>query len=42
MEALGDSQTVVVHINRLREKIEKDPANPVHLINVRNGGYSFR
>lgn len=42
MEALGDSQTVVVHINRLRDKIEENPSKPEHIINVRNSGYTFR
>jgi len=31
MDALGDSKTVFVHINRLREKLEKDPATPEHI-----------
>ena len=39
MDALGDSKTVAVHINRLREKLEKDPANPVHIQTVWGAGY---
>jgi DNA-binding response OmpR family regulator len=31
LDALGDIRTVAVHINRLREKIEKNPSRP-HLI----------
>ncbi|WP_454054968.1 winged helix-turn-helix domain-containing protein [Clostridium sp. Marseille-Q7071] len=31
MDALGDSATVEVHINRLREKIEKEPSNPRYI-----------
>ena len=30
LDALGDNATVAVHINRLREKIEKDPAKPLY------------
>jgi two-component system, OmpR family, phosphate regulon response regulator OmpR len=30
---------VDVQINRLRQKIEADPANPVHLQTVRGAGY---
>lgn len=41
MDALGDMKTVAVHINRLREKIEKDPANPVHIVTVWGAGYRF-
>jgi len=37
----GDLKTVVVHINRLREKIEKNPANPIHLQTVWGAGYRF-
>jgi len=37
----GDLKTVVVHVNRLREKIEKNPANPVHLQTVWGAGYRF-
>lgn len=42
MEALGDIATVAVHINRLREKIERDPSNPVHLQTVWGAGYRFK
>ena len=41
MDALGDLKTVAVHINRLREKIEKDPQNPVHIQTVWGVGYRF-
>ncbi len=37
----GDSSTVTVHIRRLREKIESDPAHPTHLITVWGVGYRF-
>lgn len=36
-----DPSTVTVHIRRLREKIEGDPANPTHLITVWGVGYKF-
>lgn len=39
--ALGDNATVAVHINRLREKIELDPANPKHIQTVWGAGYRF-
>ena len=42
LAAMGDNATVVVHINRLREKIEKDPANPRHIQTVWGAGYRFR
>ena len=42
MDALGDLKTVAVHINRLREKIEKDPQNPVHIQTVWGAGYRFK
>jgi len=42
MDAFGDIKTVAVHINRLREKIEKDPANPVHIQTVWGAGYRFK
>ncbi len=36
-----DPGTVTVHIRHLREKIEKDPAAPAHLITVWGVGYKF-
>lgn len=38
---VGDSATVTVHINRIREKIEDDPKNPVILETVWGAGYRF-
>jgi two-component system response regulator RegX3 len=37
----GQTKTLDVHIRRLREKVEKDPAAPVHIITVRGVGYRF-
>jgi DNA-binding response OmpR family regulator len=37
----GDSSTVTVHVRRLREKIEPNPSEPVHLITVWGVGYRF-
>jgi DNA-binding response OmpR family regulator len=37
----GDIKTVAVHINRLREKIEKNPAQPAHIQTVWGAGYRF-
>jgi DNA-binding response OmpR family regulator len=36
-----DPSTVTVHIRRLREKIETDPASPTHIITVWGVGYKF-
>lgn len=37
----GYSNQVAVYIRRLRNKIEKDPSKPEHLITVRGIGYKF-
>lgn len=37
----SDDNTIMVHISRLREKIEEDPKKPVHIITVRGVGYKF-
>ena len=42
MDAYGDIKTVAVHINRLREKIEKDTSNPIHIQTVWGAGYRFK
>ena len=36
-----DTGTVTVHVRRLREKIEQDPAHPAHLQTVWGVGYRF-
>ena len=36
-----DPSTVTVHVRRLREKIERDPAKPRYLITVWGAGYRF-
>ena len=37
----GDEKTVVIHISKLRKKIEKDPSKPSILVNIRGIGYKF-
>jgi len=41
LDAVGSTSTVSVHMNRLREKIETDPANPCWLQTVWGAGYRF-
>ena len=36
---VSDAATVSVHVNRIREKIEDDPQNPVVIETVRGLGY---
>ena len=38
---VGDSATVTVHINRIREKIEKDSNNPQYIETIWGAGYRF-
>ena len=40
-EYQGDTRTVDVHIRRLREKLELDPANPAYIITNWGVGYYF-
>jgi len=37
----GDASTVVVHVRRLREKVEPDPSHPVLVVTVWGAGYCF-
>ena len=37
----GYENTLIVHIRRLREKIEADPSHPKHLLTVRGLGYKL-
>jgi DNA-binding response OmpR family regulator len=39
--AYGDTSTVTVHVRRLREKIEPDPADPRYVCTVWGVGYRF-
>lgn len=41
MEAIGDTATVTVHVNRIRDKIEKDMSNPKYIETVWGAGYRF-
>ncbi|MGW0502428.1 response regulator transcription factor [Micromonospora sp. NPDC003241] len=38
----GDERLVDVHVGRLRQKIELDPANPRHLVTLRGLGYKLQ
>lgn len=40
-ELIGYENTLMVHIRRLREKIESDPSAPQHLLTVRGLGYKL-
>lgn len=41
-DAMGDNATVAVHINRLREKMEKGPSEPRYIQTVWGAGYRFK
>lgn len=40
-DALGETATVAVHVNRIREKIEDDTSRPHHIETVWGAGYRF-
>ena len=39
---VNSDRTVDVHIRHLRQKVEKDAANPIRLVTVRGFGYKFQ
>lgn len=41
VDGAGDRSTVAVHIKRLRDKVETDPAHPQLIQTVRGAGYRF-
>lgn len=38
---IGFDNTIMVHVRRLRERIEEDPSNPKYIINIKGLGYKF-
>lgn len=38
---IGFDNTIMVHIRRLRERIEEDASNPKYIVNVKGLGYKF-
>lgn len=42
MDSFGDTATVTVHLNRIREKIEDDSNEPKYLQTIWGAGYRFR
>jgi DNA-binding response OmpR family regulator len=38
----GSTRTVDMHVSRLREKIEDDPAQPTYIVTIRGVGYKLR
>jgi DNA-binding response OmpR family regulator len=39
--SFGDTSTITVHVRRIREKLERDPANPERLVTVWGVGYRW-
>ena len=42
MDSFGDVSTVTVHVRKIREKIETDPARPQYIETIWGMGYRFR
>ena len=42
LESMGDNVTVAVHMNRLREKLERVPAEPAYIMTKWGVGYYFQ
>lgn len=42
VDAMGDSATVAVHVNRIREKMERDVSDPQYIETVWGAGYRLR
>ncbi|MBC8585807.1 response regulator transcription factor [Youxingia wuxianensis] len=42
VDCLGDTSTVTVHINRIRDKIEEDSSTPRYIETVWGAGYRFK
>jgi len=40
-EYFGDTATIAVHIQKIRKKIETDPATPVYIETIWGTGYRF-
>lgn len=41
LDSVRDDNTVMVHIHRIRDRIEQDPANPTVLVTIRGMGYKL-
>lgn len=41
-ESFGDYRTVMVHISKIRKKIEKNPKKPVFIHTIKGVGYKFK
>ncbi len=42
IDAMGNTSTVTVHVRKIREKIESDPADPAFIETVWGAGYRFK
>ncbi|MCR8643440.1 response regulator transcription factor [Paenibacillus sp. N1-5-1-14] len=41
IDGVGDDNTVMVHVRKIRERIEPDPSEPKYLVTVRGLGYKM-